>query len=96
MDAGDISPLMALVRRQSVAVRPASNYIMRHDPISSNVADGSIGEDADRLRAAQEALAGFCVAVEHSKPNSGACLVVPPSEAVAQREGVRHAVRNLR
>jgi hypothetical protein len=31
---------------------------------------GEVSEDADRLRATHEALAGFCFAVEHSKPNS--------------------------
>jgi hypothetical protein len=59
-----------VVEKADQLTRRASNYIMRHDLISSNVADGSIGEDADRLRAAQEAFAGFSVAVEHSKPNS--------------------------
>jgi hypothetical protein len=59
-----------VVEKADQLTRRASNYIMRHDLISSNVADGSIGEDADRLRAVQEAFAGFCVAVEHSKPNS--------------------------
>jgi hypothetical protein len=48
----------------------ASNYIMRHDLISSKVGDGDISEDAGRLHAAHEALAGFRFAVEHSKPNS--------------------------
>ena len=38
--------------------------------ISSKSSDGDINEDADRLRAAHEALAGFCFAVGHSKPNS--------------------------
>jgi hypothetical protein len=46
--------------------RRASDYITRHDLISSRVSD----EDADRLRAAHEALAGFRFAVEHSQPNS--------------------------
>jgi len=48
----------------------ASSYITRHDLISSNVSDGDVSEDANRLRAAQEALAGFCFAVERSLPNS--------------------------
>jgi hypothetical protein len=34
------------------------------------MSDGDIREDADRLRAAHEALAGFCFAVEHGKPKS--------------------------
>jgi hypothetical protein len=50
--------------------RRASSYITRHDSISSKIIDGGVSEDADRLRAAHEALAGFCFAVEHSKPNS--------------------------
>jgi hypothetical protein len=50
--------------------RRASNYITCHDLISSRVSDGDRSEDADRLRAAHEALAGFRFAVEHSQPNS--------------------------
>jgi hypothetical protein len=50
--------------------RRASNYITRHNPISSKISDGDISEDADRLRAAHEALAGFRCAVEQSQPNS--------------------------
>jgi hypothetical protein len=50
--------------------RRASSYITRHDLISSKISDTDISEDADRLRAAHEALAGFCFAVEHSQPNS--------------------------
>jgi hypothetical protein len=48
----------------------ASSYITRHDLISSKIGDADISEDADRLRAAHEALAGFCLAVEHGQPNS--------------------------
>jgi hypothetical protein len=50
--------------------RRASNYITRHDLISSKAGDEEISGDADRLRAAHEALAGFSFAVEHSQPNS--------------------------
>ena len=50
--------------------RRASNYITRHDPVSPKIGDRDISEDADRLRAAHEALAGFCFAVERSQPNS--------------------------
>jgi hypothetical protein len=50
--------------------RLASSYITRHDLVSSKMGDGDVNEDADRLRAAHQALAGFCFAVEHSKPNS--------------------------
>src|ERR1700738_2900907 len=49
--------------------RRASNYITRHDLISK-ISDTYLSEDADRLRATYEALAGFRFAVEHSQPNS--------------------------
>ena len=52
--------------------RTASIYITRHDVISSENSGGDIAEDADRLHAAQEALAGFRLAVEHSQPNAKA------------------------
>src|SRR5947199_10157492 len=50
--------------------RRASNYITRHDMISSKISERDISEDADRLHATHEALAGFRFAVEHSQPNS--------------------------
>src|SRR5260370_8024579 len=50
--------------------RRASNYITRHGLISSKISDTDISEDADRLRATYEALAGFRFAVEHTQPNS--------------------------
>jgi hypothetical protein len=50
--------------------RKASGYITAHGSISSKISDGDVSEDADRLRAAHEALAGFCFAIEHSKLNS--------------------------
>ena len=59
-----------VVEKADQLSRRASSYITRHDQISSKISDGDISEDADRLRAAHEALAGFCFAVEHSKPNS--------------------------
>src|SRR2546421_3962449 len=59
-----------VVEKADQLSRRASSYITRHDLISSKITDGDITEDADRLRAAHEALAGFCFAVEHSKPNS--------------------------
>jgi hypothetical protein len=60
---------MTLLKKQinSHAERPATSHVMI---FSSNVSDGDVGEDANRLRAAQEALAGFCFAVERSQPNS--------------------------
>ena len=59
-----------VVEKADQLSRQASSYITRHDLISSNVSDGDVSEDANRLRAAQEALAGFCLAVERSQPNS--------------------------
>jgi hypothetical protein len=59
-----------VVEKADQLSRRASNYITRHDSISSKIGDGDVSEDADRLRAAHEALASFCFAVEHCKPNS--------------------------
>jgi hypothetical protein len=59
-----------LVEKAHQLSRRASSYITRHDLISSKTSDGDISEDADRLRAAHEALAGFWFAVEHGQPNS--------------------------
>jgi hypothetical protein len=59
-----------VVEKADQLSRRASSYITRHDLISLNVSDGDVSEDANRLRAAQEALAGFCLAVERSQPNS--------------------------
>ncbi len=59
-----------IVEKADQLLRIASSYITGHDLISSKVSDGNISEDADRLRAAHEALAGFCFAVEHGQPNS--------------------------
>jgi hypothetical protein len=59
-----------VVDRADQLSRRASNYIIRHDLISSKISDRDISEDADRLRATYEALAGFRFAVEHSQPNS--------------------------
>ena len=59
-----------VVEKADQLSRRASSYITSHDLISSKSSDGDISADADRLRAAHEALAGFCFAVGHSKPNS--------------------------
>jgi hypothetical protein len=48
----------------------ASHYITQHELISSKINDEEISADADRLRAAYEALAGFRFALERSQPNS--------------------------
>jgi hypothetical protein len=50
--------------------RTASNYIAGHAVIPSKITEGNITEDADRLNAARETLAGFRFAVEHSQPNA--------------------------
>ncbi len=59
-----------VVEKADQLSRRASSYITRHDLISSKISDRDISEDADRLRATYDALAGFRFAVEHSKPNS--------------------------
>jgi hypothetical protein len=48
--------------------RRASSYITCHELMSSKM--GDVSEDADRLRAAQDALDGFCFAVERGRPNA--------------------------
>src|SRR6266446_7442612 len=55
-----------VVERADQLSRRPSNYITRHDLTSSRIGDRDISEDADRLRAAHEALAGFRFAVEQS------------------------------
>jgi hypothetical protein len=60
----------AVVDKADQLSRRASNYITRHDLVSSKISDRDISEDAARLRETYEALAGFRVAVEHSQPNS--------------------------
>jgi hypothetical protein len=72
-----IENILALLERNNDVVekadqlaRQAANYITRHGLISSRMSDKDINEDAERLRAAQDALAGFSTAVEHSRPNS--------------------------
>jgi hypothetical protein len=59
-----------VVEKADQLSRRASSYITRHDLVSLKNNDGGISEDADRLRAAHEALAGFCFAVEHGQLNS--------------------------
>jgi hypothetical protein len=56
-----------VIERANQLSRQASNYISRHD---LKVSEGDTGEDADRLRAAYDALDAFCFAVERSRPNS--------------------------
>ena len=57
-----------VVEKADQLSRRASNYITGHDLISSKI--GDITDDASRLHAAHEALAGFRFAVEQSQPNS--------------------------
>src|SRR6266542_3359365 len=52
-----------LVDRADQLSRRAFNYITRHDLISSKISDRDISEDADRLRATHEAVAGFRLAL---------------------------------
>ena len=59
-----------VVEKADQLSRRASNYIARHDLISSKISDRDISEDADRLRDTYEALAGFRFAVERGQPNS--------------------------
>jgi hypothetical protein len=57
-----------VIEKADQLARRASKYITGHDSISSRVGDRD-SEDADRLRAAYEALADFRLAVEQSQPN---------------------------
>jgi hypothetical protein len=59
-----------VVEKADQLSRRASNYITHRDPVSATLGDGNSSEDADRLHAAHTALAGFRLAVEHSRPNS--------------------------
>jgi hypothetical protein len=59
-----------IVEKADQLSRRAFSYITRHEPALSTVCYGYLGEDADRLHAAHEALAGFRFAVENSQPNS--------------------------
>jgi hypothetical protein len=58
-----------VVEKADQLFRRASKYIAGRDSISARIGDRD-SEDADRLRAAFEALAGFHLAVEQSQPNS--------------------------
>jgi hypothetical protein len=59
-----------VVQKADQFSRQASDYIKHHDFVASKNRDGTIAEDADRLGAVREALAGFRFAVTQSKPNS--------------------------
>jgi hypothetical protein len=59
-----------VVEKADQLSRRASNYITRHNLISSKLSSRDISEDADRLRDTYEALAGFRLAVENSRPSS--------------------------
>jgi hypothetical protein len=72
-----IENILSLLERNEEVVekadqlsRQASKYITGRASVSSRIGDRDISEDADRLRAAYEALAGFRLAVEQSQPNS--------------------------
>ena len=59
-----------VVQKADQFSRQACDYIKHHDFVASKNRDGTIVEDADRLGAVREALAGFRFAVTQSKPNS--------------------------
>ena len=59
-----------VVEKADQLSRLASDYITHHDLATSRKGDGTNGEDVDRLRTVREALANFCSAVRHSRPNS--------------------------
>jgi hypothetical protein len=59
-----------VIEKADQLLRQASDYISRHDLLSSTLSDGEVSADADRLRAAHDALTGFSFAVERSRPNS--------------------------
>jgi hypothetical protein len=61
-----------VVEKADQLSRRASSYITRHNLISSTARHVAISEDAHRLQAAHAALAGFRLAVEHSRPNARA------------------------
>src|SRR5436190_22124384 len=58
-----------VVEKADQLARRASDYITRHDLLTSDVSDGTIAGNADRLRAAHDALAAFRSAVERGQPN---------------------------
>src|SRR3981081_1184823 len=59
-----------VVEKAEQLSRRASNSITHRDPVSAAVGDGDSSEDTARLQSAHTALAGFRLAVEHSRPNS--------------------------
>jgi hypothetical protein len=59
-----------VVEKADQLSRQARDYIAYHDLAKSTISDGTMGEDAGRLRVVREALAGFRSAVERSQPNS--------------------------
>jgi hypothetical protein len=58
-----------LVEKADKLLRRAGDYITYRGLATSKINGWTI-EDSDRLRIAREALAHFCFAVEHSRPNS--------------------------
>jgi hypothetical protein len=59
-----------IVQKADQLSRQACDYITHHDFVASINREGAIVEDAARLDAVREALAGFRFAVTQSKPNS--------------------------
>jgi hypothetical protein len=59
-----------VVEKADQLSRQARDYVAYHDSATSKISDGTMSEDAGRLRIVREALAGFRSAVERSQPNS--------------------------
>jgi hypothetical protein len=59
-----------VVEKADQLSRQARDYVIYHDLATSTIGDGTMSEDAGRLRIVREALAGFRSAVERSQPNS--------------------------
>ena len=59
-----------VVEKADQLSRRARDYVTYHDLATSEICDGTMGADVDRLRVVREALAGFSSAVERSQPNS--------------------------
>ena len=59
-----------IIEKADQLSRRARDYVKHHDLATSKISDGTMGEDAGRLRVVREALAVFRSAVERSQPNS--------------------------
>jgi hypothetical protein len=59
-----------VVEKADQLSRQARDYIRQYDLVASTNGNGMSGAGVDRLRAVQDALAGFRSAVERSQPNA--------------------------